>query len=68
MNYLSNVPDDLICCCISHRVVEAGNPNPKSVKAIVGPIDGQHRCPGIGLGHATVPLQNNDLSPDLVIN
>ena len=72
---------DLLCLGVPHGIVKARQPDPgsrsdrlsivsvkpESVEAIVGAVDCEDRGPGVGLGHSPVPLQHDDLGPDLVI-
>jgi len=42
--------------------------SPHSIKPILGSIDGYHRGAGVGLGHASVLLEDDYLGPDLVVD
>ena len=66
--YLSDVSDDLIRGRVPHGVVEPGHPDPEAVEAVVRAVDGQDGSARVGLGHATVPLQDHNLGPDLVVD
>ena len=41
---------------------------PESVEAVLGAVDGEDGGAGVGLGHAPVPLQDDDFGPDLVVD
>ena len=41
---------------------------PEPVEAVIGPVDGEDGGAGVGLGHAPVPLEDDDLGPDLVVD
>lgn len=41
---------------------------PHPVEAVVRAVDGEHRGPGVRLGHPAVPLEHNHLCPDLVVD
>lgn len=40
---------------------------PETIEAIVGSVDGQNWCPCVRLGHASVSLEDDYLSPDFVV-
>ena len=42
--------------------------SPEPVESVVGAVDGEDGGAGVGLGHAPVPLQHDDLGPDLVVD
>ena len=41
---------------------------PKSVESVVGAVDREHRRAGVRLGDSSVPLEDDDLRPDLVVD
>ena len=42
--------------------------SPESVESVVGAVDGEDGGARVGLGHAPVALQHDDLGPDLVVD
>ena len=67
-SHLVDLPDSLLSADVSHGIVKAGDSNSEAVKSLISPIDGDHGSPGVGLGHSPVPLQDDNLGPDLVID
>ena len=59
---------DLLGLCVAHGVLEAREADPKAVEAVVGAVDGEDGGARVGLGHAPVALQHDDLGPDLVVD
>lgn len=59
---------DLLCSGVPHRVLEAAQADPVAVEAVVGTVDGEDRGAGVGFGHASVPLEDDDFGPDLVVD
>ena len=53
---------------IPHRVIKSGDADPKSVESVIRAVDGQDRGPCVRLRYPPVPLEDNDLGPDLVID
>ena len=68
MPHLADVPLDLLRLGVPHGVVEARQPDPEPVEAVVRAVDGEHGRPGVGLGHAAVALEHDDLGPDLIVD
>ena len=66
--HLADVPLDLLRLGVPHGVVEARQPDPEPVEAVVRAVDGEHGRPGVGLGHAAVALEHDDLGPDLIVD
>ena len=66
--HLADVPLDLLRLGVPHGVVEARQPDPEPVEAVVRAVDGEHGRPGVGLGHAAVALQHDDLGPNLIVD
>ena len=62
------MPLDLLGLCVAHGVLEAREADPEAVEAVVGAVDGEDGGAGVGLGHAPVALQHDDLGPDLVVD
>ena len=67
VSHLAYVPLNILRLGVSHRVVKSGQANPEPVEPIVRPVDCEDGSPGVGLGHSPVPLQHDDLGPDLVV-
>jgi hypothetical protein len=59
---------DLFRLWVPHRVLKPRQPDPEPVEAVVGPVDCEDGSARVGLGHPTVPLQDDDLGPDLVVD
>ena len=66
--HLSYVPFDLLRLGIAHGVLEARQSYPEPVEAVVRPVDCEDRGAGVGLRHPPVPLEDDDLGPDLVVD
>ena len=66
--HLADVSLDLLRLGVPHGVVEARQPDPEPVEAVVRAVDGEHGRPGVGLGHAAVALQHDDLGPNLIVD
>ena len=64
----SNLFFKLLCLVVTQWVVKSINPYSKSVKTFFWAINRQHRGSGVCLGYSSVPLQNYDFSPYLVVN
>ena len=62
------MPLDLLGLGVAHGVLEAREADPEPVESVVGAVDGEDGGAGVGLGHAPVPLQHDDLGPDLVVD
>ena len=62
------MPLDLLRLGVAHGVLEARQPYPEPVEAVVRPVDCEDRGARVGLGHPPVPLQDDDLGPDLVVD
>lgn len=59
---------DLLGPGVSHGVLEAAQADPVAVEAVVRAVDGEDGGAGVGLGHASVPLEDDDFGPDLVVD
>ena len=68
VTHLSYVPLDLLRLGVAHGVLEPRQSYPEPVEAVVRPVDCEDGGPGVGLGHAPVPLEDDDLGPDLVVD
>ena len=64
----SNLFFKLLCLVVTQWVVKSINPYSKSVKTFFWAINRQHGSSGVCLGYSSVPFQNYDFSPYLVIN
>ena len=53
---------------VPHGVLEPRQSNPEPVEALVRPIDCEDGGAGVGLGHPPVPLEYDDLGPDLIVD
>ena len=67
MSYLANVSLDIFCLRVSHGVVEPCQAYPEPIEAVIRAVHCENRRPGVGLGHPSVSLQDDDLGPDLVV-
>jgi len=65
---LTDPPNRVIRGGISHRIIESGHSDPESIKSVIGAVDRQDGGSGVGLSHSPVPLEDDDLSPDLIVN
>ena len=68
VTHLADVSLDLLRLGVPHGVVEARQPDPEPVEAVVRAVDGEHGRPGVGLGHAAVALEHDDLGPDFIVD
>ena len=48
--------------------VTLGGFEPEAVESSVSAVDREDRSSDVSLGHPSVPLQDDDLGPDLVVN
>ena len=65
--YLAYVSLDILCLGVPHGVVKPCQAYPEPIEAVIRTVDCQDRRPGVGLGHSSVSLQDDDLGPDLVV-
>ena len=68
ISYLSNVSLDFFCFGVPHGIFESRQSDSKTVEAVIGPVNGEDGGSGVGLGHPAVPLQDNDLGPDFIVD
>ena len=68
MTHLSDVPLDVLRLVVPHGVVKPGQPDPEPVKAVIRAVHSEDGRAGICLGHPSVPLQHDNLGPDLIVD
>ena len=68
MTHLADVPLDVLRLVVPHGVVKPGQPDPEPVKAVIRAVHSEDGGAGVGLGHPSVPLQHDDLGPDLIVD
>ena len=59
---------ELLHLVISQRIVKPIHSDLESIKAILGAIDSEDGRPCVGFGHPSVPLENDHLCPDLILD
>ena len=67
-SHLSDVSLDVLGLVVPHGVVKPGQPDPEPVKAVIRAVHREDGGAGVGLGHPPVPLEHNDLGPDLIVD
>ena len=65
---LADLFERLLSPDVPHRILEPRQSNPEPVEALVRPVDCEDGGAGVGLGHPSVPLEDHNLGPDLIIN
>ena len=63
-----NLGFELLDLVISQRIVKAIHSDLEAIKAVFGAIDRKDGRPCVGFGHPSVPLENDHLCPDLVLD
>lgn len=53
---------------VAHWVLEAIEPDPDAVEAVLGVVYRDHGGPGVSFGHPPVLLEDDHLRPDLVVD
>ena len=67
LSHLADMSLDVLRLGVPHGVVKPCQADPEPIEPIVGSVDCQDGSSGVSLGHSPVPLQHDDLGPDLVI-